>query len=127
MKSSCILVSGARIKSCLLPAVVCFAASTLVPHGMAGDVAAKSDKAEKKELRQKVKAFDVDNSKELTAAEREALRKAFAIDPSLKPLDTNGDGKLDDAEITAFNIHKSGGKLQDSGKLKGSGKLDKKK
>ena len=32
-----------------------------------------------------------------------------------------------DGEITAFNIHKGGGKLQDSGKLKGSGGLDKKK
>ena len=126
MKSSCILVSVTRYKSCLLPAVF-FAAGTLVPHVSAGDPAAKSDKAEKKELRQKVKAFDGDNSKELTGVEREALRKAFETDPSLKPLDTNGDGKLDDAEIAAFNIRKSGGKLQESGKLKGSGKLDKKK
>ena len=126
MKSSCILISVTRYKSCLLPAVF-FAAGTLVPHVSAGDPAAKSDKAEKKELRQKVKAFDGDNSKELNGAEREALRKAFETDPSLKPLDTNGDGKLDDAEIAAFNIRKSGGKLQESGKLKGSGKLDKKK
>ena len=98
-----------------------------MPQVLAGDPAAKSDKAGKKELRQKVKAFDGDNSKELTGAEREALRKAFATDPSLKPLDTNGDGRLDDGEIAAFNIHKGGGKLQDSGKLKGSGGLDKKR
>ena len=126
MKSSCILISTTRTKSCLLPAVF-FAASTLVPHVSAGDPAAKSGKAEKKELREKVKAFDTDNNKELDSTEREALRKAFAIDPSLKPLDANGDGKLDDGEITAFNLHKGGGKLQDSGKLKGSGGLDKKK
>ena len=126
MKSSCVLISATRAKSYLLPAVF-FAASALVPHVSAGDPAAKSDKAGKKELRQKVKAFDGDNSKELTGAEREALRKAFATDPSLKPLDANGDGKLDDSEIAAFNIRKGGGKLQDSGKLKGSGGLDKKK
>ncbi len=126
MKSSCVLVSTTRSKNYLLPAVF-FAASALVPHVFAGDPAAKSDKAEKKELRQKVKAFDTNNSKELTGAEREALRKAFATDPSLKPLDTNDDGRLDDGEIAAFNIHKSGGKLQDSGKLKGSGGLDKKR
>ncbi len=126
MKSSCILLMGARTKSSLLPAVL-FAASTLVPNVFAGDPAAKSDKAAKKELRQKVKAFDTNNSKELTGAEREALRKAFATDPTLKALDTNGDGKLDDGEITAFNLHKHGGKLQDSGKLKGSDGLDQKK
>ena len=117
---------GARTKSSLLPAVL-FAASALVPHVLAGDPAAKSDKAAKKELRQKVKAFDTNNSKELTGAEREALRKAFATDPSLKRLDLDGDGELSDGEITAVNIHKGGGKLQDSGKLKGSGGLDKKK
>ena len=126
MKSSCILLMGTRTKSSLLPAVL-FAASALVPHVSAGDPAAKSAKAEKKELRQKVKAFDTNDSKELTGAERDALRKAFATDPSLKRLDTNRDGVLDDGEITAFNIHKGGGKLQDSGKLKGSGGLDKKK
>ena len=126
MKSSCVLISISRTRNALLPAVF-FAASTLAPHGMAGDAAAKGGKAEKKELKQKVKAFDSDNSRELGGAEREAIRKAFAIDPSLKRLDTNGDGKLDDGEITAVNLHKGGGKLQDSGKLKGSGKLDKKK
>ena len=113
-------------KSHLLP-VVFLAASTLAPPVSAGDPVAKSDKAGKKELRQKVKAFDTNNSRELTGMEREALRKAFETDPSLKPLDTNGDGKLDDAEIAAFNLHKGGGKLQDSGKLKSQGNLDKKK
>ena len=126
MKSSCVLISSTRTKSCLLPAVV-FAASTLMPHVSAADPGAKSDKVGKKELRQKVKAFDTNNTKELTGAERDALRKAFETDPSLKPLDTNGDGKLDDGEIAAFSIRKGGGKLQDSGKLKGSGGLDKKK
>ena len=104
-----------------------FAASALVPHVSAGDPAAKGDKAEKKELRQKVKAFDADNSRELSGAERDAIRKAFATDPSLKHLDTNGDGRLDDSEIAAVNLHKGGGTLQDSGKLKGAGKPDKKK
>ncbi len=126
MKSSCVLITVSRTRNALLPAVF-FAASTLAPHGLAGDAAAKSDKAEKKELRQKVKAFDSDTSQELSSAEREAMRKAFATDPSLKRLDTNGDGRLDDSEMTAVNLHKGGGKLQDSGKLKGSGKLDKKK
>lgn len=126
MKSSCVLISITRTRNALLPAVF-FAASTLAPHGWAGDAAAKSAKAEKKELKQKVKAFDSDSSQELSGAEREAIRKAFATDPSLKRLDTNGDGRLDDGEITAVNLHKGGGKLQDSGKLKGSGKLDKKK
>ena len=83
MKSSCILISGTRTRNALLPAVF-FAASTLAPHGMAGDPAPKSDKAEKKELRQKVQGFDSDDSHELGSAEREAMRKAFAIDPSLK-------------------------------------------
>ena len=125
MKSSCVLISVTRTRNALLPAAF-FAASTLAPHGMAGDAAAKSDKAEKKELRQKVKAFDSDNSRDLSSAERDAIRKAFASDPSLKHLDTNGDGRLDDGEITAVNLHKGEGKLQGSGKLKGSGKLDKK-
>ena len=126
MKSSCVLISLSRTRNALLPAGF-FAASTLAPHGLAGNAATKSDKAEKKELKQKVKAFDSDSSQELSGAEREAIRKAFATDPTLKRLDTNGDGRLDDGEITVVNLHKGDGKLQDSGKLKGSGKLDKKK
>ena len=116
MKSSCVLIFITRTRNALLPAVF-FAASTLAPHGMAGDPAPKSDKAEKKELRQKVQGFDSDDSHELGSAEREAMRKAFATDPSLKRLDTNGDGRLDDGEITAVNLHKGEGKLQGSGKL----------
>ena len=125
MKSSCVLIRLHSTKSGLLPAII-LAASTLVPTGMAADAEAKSAKAEKKELKQKVKAFDSDGSRELGSAEREAMRKAFATDPSLKRLDTNGDGRLDDGEIAAVNLHKGEGKLQGSGKLKGSGKLDKK-
>lgn len=85
-----------------------------------------ADKARKKELKQKVKGFDADGTHELSATEREALRKAFATDPALKALDKNGDGQLDDAEISAVNLQKSGGKLQGK-KLDGSGKLMKKK
>jgi hypothetical protein len=87
------------------------------------DEAARFEKARRKELRQEVKGFDKDKSRELSAAEREALRQAFATNPSLKPLDTNRDGKLDDAEMNAINLHKGGGRLK-IGKLEGSGKLD---
>ena len=43
--------------------------------------------------------FDTDKNELLDSKERPALREAFAKDASLKPLDANGDGLLDNGEI----------------------------
>jgi len=50
-----------------------------------------------------VARFDVNENGMFEPSEIEALRKAFAEgDTALKALDTNNDGKLDDAEIAAI-------------------------
>ena len=43
--------------------------------------------------------FDKDGNGLLSRAERDALRAAFAKEPPLKALDTNGDGRLDEGEL----------------------------
>jgi len=43
----------------------------------------------------------------LDAAEKEAIRKDFADNPSLKAFDTNKDGKLSDDEISAIPATKT--------------------
>ena len=39
----------------------------------------------------------------IDADEVEAIQKAFENDPDLKRFDTNGDGKLDETEVSAIN------------------------
>ena len=49
--------------------------------------------------------FDVDQNGVLSAAEKAELIKAFeAGDTALKLLDTNNDGKLDEAELSAIKL-----------------------
>ena len=43
--------------------------------------------------------FDKNHNGILDASERAEIRKAFATDASLKALDLNGDGKLDEGEL----------------------------
>ncbi|MBI3880015.1 MAG: hypothetical protein HY301_08105 [Verrucomicrobia bacterium] len=43
--------------------------------------------------------FDKNHNGILDAAERAEIRKAFAADASLKALDLNGDGRLDEGEL----------------------------
>lgn len=46
--------------------------------------------------------YDKNGNGVLDADEKEAINAALATDPELKAFDTNGDGKLDDAEIAAI-------------------------
>ena len=75
---------------------------------------AKPDKEAKKAahaLNQTVLAtYDKNANGEIDGDEKDALRKAFETDASLKPLDKNADGKLDDEEIAAIKGHKKGAK-----------------
>lgn len=58
-----------------------------------------------------VARFDVNENGMFEPSEIEALRKAFEEgDTALKALDTNNDGKLDDAEIAAIKPPAAKGK-----------------
>jgi hypothetical protein len=48
--------------------------------------------------------FDQNANGVLEKKERDALREAFAKDASLKALDLNADGKLDESEINAVEV-----------------------
>ena len=71
-----------------------------------------ANKEEKKAARQTNKSvlatYDKNSNGVIDGDEVEALRKAFETDASLKALDTNKDGKLDDTEIAA--VKAAGGK-----------------
>ena len=56
--------------------------------------------------------YDTNANGMIDGDEIEALRKAFAADPTgpLKAIDTDNDGKLSDSEISAIKIHKKGDK-----------------
>lgn len=75
---------------------------------------AKGDKAGKKAAHALSKTvlttYDKNANGEIDGDEKDALRKAFETDASLKALDKNSDGKLDDEEIAAVKGHKKGGK-----------------
>lgn len=57
-----------------------------------------------------LKECDADHNGQIDAAEIEAVRKAFDADKTgpLQHLDKNGDGKLDDAEITGAKVPQGG-------------------
>jgi hypothetical protein len=57
--------------------------------------------------------FDKDGNGLLNRTERDALRTAFATEAPLKPLDSNGDGKLDEGELD---------RVEDPPKAKGQNK-----
>jgi hypothetical protein len=63
---------------------------------------AHADKEKKRRGVDVFARYDVNHNGVLDPEEKEAIRKAFATDPDLKPYDTNGDGKLDENEIAAI-------------------------
>src|SRR5205085_1525639 len=80
--------------------------------GLAGGsaFAAKPAKANAKAARQAQKnsanliaKYDKNKNGAIDADEVETIQKAFATDPALKPFDKNGDGKLDEVEVSAMN------------------------
>lgn len=75
---------------------------------------AKKPKGEKggKHAGKAAAQYDTNANGMIDGDEIEALRKAFAADPTgaLKALDTDSDGKLSDGEISAIKIHAKGKK-----------------
>ena len=71
--------------------------------------AAKPAKANPKAAKQAQKAgkviakYDQNHNGFIDADEVEAIQKAFSTDAALKQFDKNGDGKLDDIEVSAMN------------------------
>jgi len=78
--------------------------------------AAKGDKANKREKKGKggqvvqsdvFAQYDKNYNGILDADEKEAIRKDFGTNPTLKQYDTNNDGKLSDEEISAIPATKT--------------------
>jgi hypothetical protein len=77
----------------------------------AGNKAGKEGKEGNLPTHRILKRFDTNGNGIIDpGAESDALRVAFAKNAKLKYLDTNNDGKLDDAEITAIKGDGKGGK-----------------
>jgi hypothetical protein len=87
-------------------------------------IAAKGDKkaGKRAEGRKALKAFDRNRNQQIDGAEMELVKTAYG---TLKQVDANSDGVLDDAEIKALNAKTGAGK----GKAKktGNGKKKRKK
>jgi hypothetical protein len=76
-------------------------ASPVFAAGKPGKAAKKQDAFAK---------YDKNGNGTIDDDEKDAIKKAFDTDKSLKKLDTDGNGKLDDKEIEAMKPHKKGGK-----------------
>ena len=98
MNKPLLLTLGACLLACAIPA------------NSSAKGAGDADKAAKKEHRKALRAifvkYDKNSNDVLDPDERAAIRADFATDTSLKVLDTNNDGKLDDTELDALKAPK---------------------
>lgn len=108
----------------LINLTVCLGVLAAPAVALAGRHRGKGVTPEKKQGRpgQVLKQYDTNRNHKIDGEERDALRKAFASDTSLKVFDTNGDGQLDNREIDSIKAKKHAAKG-----AKGLGKSDKRK
>jgi hypothetical protein len=90
------------MKNLLLPTLCAALAIAVATPAFAGKGDKKEEKkAERAAAQTLMSTYDKNGNGEIDGDEKEALRTALATDAAVKKLDTNADGKLDDAEIAA--------------------------